>query len=290
MHADAMAARQQATPPPWLGRGRAALLRDVLGSPRLWRARGRQVGQVLLAYLRPAQLAARLDRLIALGFADARPTGSQLLVAGYHQMFLGAVEETRLFYQSQGIPWVFHNLRRFLSGPATLLDPVGLLSPPDAIILHLFQTFHRHPVYDLSLLCATPGGLEAFEAQLRQLLAGAHPEQRALDSLIEDGAYHARLPAELAAFRADPRQSGRPIPAGLVADPLLMLAMDQFKDLRGTARYAARLPAGPGAVLWAAGCLLWNQSLGLIPGLHLGARRVTVAACDPDLIARHLPA
>ena len=36
---------------------------------------------------------------------------------------VSAVEETRIFYQSQGIPWVFHNLRRFLSGPATLLVP-----------------------------------------------------------------------------------------------------------------------------------------------------------------------
>ena len=41
-------------------------------------------------------------------------------------MMLGATEETRIFYRAQGIPWVFHNLRRFLSGPATMLDPVGL--------------------------------------------------------------------------------------------------------------------------------------------------------------------
>src|SRR5690349_16540582 len=181
-----MAVRQQATPPAWLGRSTWSLLADVLGTPSLWASRAIQLGGLVRGYLRPASVRRKVDQLIALGFADARPTVSQILVAGYHQMFLGAVEETRIFYASQGIPWVFHNLRRFLAGPATMLDPVGLFSPPQAIILHLLQTFHRHPIYDMMLLSATPGALDDLERQAQQVLAGTHPEQRALASLIED--------------------------------------------------------------------------------------------------------
>ena len=64
-----------------------------------------------------------------------------------------------MFYRSQGIPWIFHNLRRFLAGPATMLDPVGLFSPRDTIVHHVLQTFHRHPVYDLALLARARGRL-----------------------------------------------------------------------------------------------------------------------------------
>ena len=165
--------------------------------------------------------------------APARPCPRlpQLLVAARDQMVVSATEETRLFYRSQGIPWVFHNLRRFVSGPATMLDPMGLFSPRETIVHHVLQTFHRHPVYDLVLLRAHPGGLESLEAQTAALLAGHHPHQRALSSLIEDGSYHARLPAEIAAFAADPLLPARPIPPGLLPDPMLMLAMDQFKDI-----------------------------------------------------------
>ena len=56
---------------------------------------------------------------------------------------------------------MFHNLRRFVSGPATMLDPIGLFSPRDAMIHHVLQTFHRHPLYDLVLLRAHDGGVEA---------------------------------------------------------------------------------------------------------------------------------
>ena len=78
--------------------------------------------------------AGRLERLRALGHIDATPTIAQLLVAGRDQMMVSAAEETKLFYRSQGIPWVFHNLRRFISGPATMLDPIGLFAPRDTIV------------------------------------------------------------------------------------------------------------------------------------------------------------
>ena len=202
-------------------------------------------------------------------------------------MMISATEETKVFYASQGIPWIFHNARRFLSGPATMLDPIGLFSPRETIVEHVLQTFHRHPVYDLVLLRAHEGGVEALARAADELNAGTLPQGRALRSLVEDGAYHARLPREIAAFQADPLVPARPIPEGLVSDPHMMLAMDQFKDMRGFARYASRLDASvPRALLaWlAAG---FDEALGSMLKLKLGPTRIRVEACDPEVIARH---
>ncbi len=203
-------------------------------------------------------------------------------------MMVSAAEETKLFYRSQGIPWVFHNLRRFMSGPATMADPIGLFSPRDALVHHVLQTFHRHPVYDLVLLRAHEGGVEAMAAQAAQIVAGTHPHQRALASLVEDGSYHARLPRDIAAFAADPQLAARPIPPGLVNDPPMMMAMDQFKDVRGFVRYASRLRVGIGAALAAWLTVAYDETIGSLLGRKFGPRRVDAAACDPDIAARYL--
>ena len=282
-----MAETQGATPPAWLGRPRWRLLLDVLGGLRANLDKLVQLAGLLGAYLRPSVLRRRFERLRALGHVDVVPTWAQAVLAGRDQMMLGASEETKLFYASQGIPWIFHNARRFLSGPATMLDPIGLFSPRDTIVEHVLQTFHRHPVYDLVLLRAHEGGVEAMARAAEALNAGTHPHARALRSLIEDGSYHARLPREIAAFQADPLEAARPIPEGLVPDPHMMLAMDQFKDMRGFARYASRLHASvPRALLaWlAAG---FDEGLGSLLGLKLGPVRIHVEACDPEVLARH---
>jgi len=239
-----------------------------------------QLGALLAAFVRPALVRRRLERLRALGHIDAVPTVAQLLVAGRDQIMIGASAETKIFYASQGIPWVFHNVRRFLSGPATMLDPVGLFSPRDAIIHHVLQTFHRHPVYDLVLLRAHEDGPDEMARQADQIVAGTHRHQRALASLIEDGSYHARLPREIAALRADPHQAARPIPPGLVDDPEIMRAMDQFKDIRGFTSYAARLRVGMATAIGAWLMVAFDETLGGWLGLKLGPRRIRAEACD----------
>ena len=282
-----MAAVQGATPPPWLGRSRWRLLADVIGGARQNWDKLRQLASLLMAYLRPSLVRARLERLRALGHVDVLPNFAQLLVAGRDQMIVSAAAETKLFYESQHIPWVFHNLRRFVSGPATMLDPIGLYAPRDALIHHVLQTFHRHPVYDLVLLRAHPGGVAEMARQARQVNDGNHPHQRALTSLIEDGSYHLRLPDDIAEFEADPHVAARLIPSQLVRDPHLMLAMDQFKDVRGYARYASRLDVGLAGAIWAWIVAGFDEALGDVIGRRFGPTRITVEACDPDIVARH---
>ncbi|MBC8131411.1 MAG: hypothetical protein H7X95_00410 [Deltaproteobacteria bacterium] len=250
-----------------------------------------QLMQLLIAFLRPGRVRARLERLRALGHIDAIPTTAQILVAARDQMFLGAIKETKMFYRSQGIPWVFHNVRRFLSGPATVLDPAGLFSPRDTIVHHVLQTFHRHPVYDLVLLRGFPDGLEVMERQAEQILAGTHTHQRAFGSLIEDGGYHARLIHQVREFRADPFVSPEPIPAGLVQDPHLMLAMDQFKDLRGFTNYAARLPVGLAQAARAWLSVATDATWGALKSRTNGGgtEGIRPECCDLELVKRWIP-
>jgi hypothetical protein len=282
-----MALRQGATPPAWLGRARLALLADVLVGWRQNLDKLVQVLGLLVALCRPSVVRRRLARLHDLGHIDALPTLPQLLVAARDQMMISATEETRVFYRDQHIPWGFHNLRRFLAGPATMMDPAGLFSARDTIIHHILQTFHRHPHYDLVLLRAHEQGVEELERQVRQLVAGTHLHQRALTSLIEDGSYHQRLPADIAAFTADPHAPARPIPPGLLDDPGLMLGMDQFKDVRGYVRYAGRLEVGARDALVAWLQVAWNETLGGALGHRLGPRTIRRESCDPEVAARH---
>src|SRR5690348_10992512 len=109
-----MAETQGATPPAWLGRSRWRLFGDVIGGLRQNWDKLCQLVSLLAAYFRPRLVRRRLERLRALGHVDATPTIAQLLVAGRDQMVVSAAAETKLFYRSQGIPWVFHNLRRFI--------------------------------------------------------------------------------------------------------------------------------------------------------------------------------
>jgi len=282
-----MAELQGATPPSWLGRSRWRLVADVVGGLRANLDKLVQLVGLGAAYLRPSVLRRRFERLRALGHVDGVPSWAQAVLAGRDQMMLSASEETKLFYASQGIPWIFHNARRFLSGPATMLDPIGLFSPRETIVEHVLQTFHRHPVYDLVLLRAHEGGVEALARGVERLNAGTHPHGRALESLIEDGSYHARLPGEIAAFAADPLAPARPIPEGLVGDAHMMLAMDQFKDMRGFARYASRLEATVPRALLAWLVAGFDEALGSLLGVKLGPTSIRVEACDPDIRARH---
>ena len=169
-----------------------------------------------------------------------------------------------------------------------MMDPVGLFSSRDTIIQHVLQTFHRHATYDLVLLSGHENGVEEMQRQLNQLAAGTHLHQRSLDALVEDGSYHDRLRKDVAEFAENPHVDPRPIPEGLVGNAHLMLAMDQFKDVRGYTLYASRLNVGPWHVVKAFAQMAYNETIGQTFGHVVGPVSVTVEACDPELSARHL--
>ncbi len=280
--------RQGNTPPTWMGRSRWSLVLDVIGGWRQNRDKIAEIWRMLSAMVRPSRVRMRLERLQTLGHCEAIPTMPQLLVASRDQLSFSLGADTKEFYRSQGIPWTFHNLRRFFAYPTTMMDPMGLFSSRDTIIQHVLQTFHRHATYDLVLLCGHERGLEEMQSQLDQLTAGTHLHQRSLDSLIEDGSYHDRLRRDVSEFIDNPFIKPRALPEDLVADTHLMLAMDQFKDVRGYTSYAARLQVGPADVVLAFAQVAFNETIGEAINFKIGPASQQVAACDPQLVRKHL--
>ena len=67
-----------------------------------------------------------------------------------------------------------------------------------------------------------------------------------------------------------------------------MLAMDQFKDVRGYTAYAARLAVGPADVLKAMAQVAFNETIGEAIGFTVGPKHVALKACDPDLVSKHI--
>ena len=73
----------------------------------------------------------------------------------------------------------------------------------------------------------------------------------------------------------------------MLDDAYLMLAMDQFKDIRGFTNYASRLPVGLGAVLRGVLEEVFNVSLGKLLRWRLGPKRVRVECCDSELVQKY---
>jgi hypothetical protein len=96
------------------------------------------------------------------------------------------------------------------------------------------------------------------------------------------------LPDEVRAIVSDPHAPARPIPANLLDQPLLMLGMDQFKDIGGFVRYAARVRGGIFAALAAWRGVGWNETCGAILGVKVGPRAIDPDLCDPELRQKHL--
>ena len=286
--ANEMNLRQGNTPPTWQGRSILTLVADVIGGWRQNLNKVVEIGRMFMAMARPALVRARLHRLKALGHCDVIPSMPQLLVASRDQLSFSLGADTKEFYRSQNIPWVFHNVRRFIAYPTTMMDPVGLFSSRDTIIQHVLQTFHRHATYDLVLLRGHEDGVPEMKRQLDQVASGVHLHQRSLDSLVEDGSYHERLKRDVAEFLENPHVQARDLPEGLVDNPYLMLAMDQFKDVRGYTAYAARLAVGPADVLKAMAQVAFNETIGEAIGFTVGPKHVALNACDPDLVSKHI--
>jgi len=276
------------TAPPWRGRSELSLWLACVGGPAQNLDKLRDLLGFFGALLRPRVVRARLERLRALGHCDALPTAPQLLVAAQHQLSFSLAADTKKFYQAQGIPWNRHNLKRFVAYPTTMMDPVGLFIPANSVIQHVLQTFHRHATYDMVLLRAHDGGPELLQRQLDELAAGTHLHQGSLEALVEDGSYHDRLRRDVPEFLANPQVPARPLPDGLVPEPLLMLAMDQFKDVRGYIAYAARLDVGWADTLRAFTHLAINETIGDAIGWRVGPKTLRVDCCDPAFVARHL--
>ena len=151
----------------------------------------------------------------------------------------------RDYYAQRGIGFGLHQLLRVLDDPVSMIDPTGFLSDRDTIIGHVMQVVHLNPIYDLQLIQMFPGGLDEFERQVEQMVAGTHPRARTIAAIVEEPGYHARLLEYVRRYRAD--RAAPPIVRDeqtLRDDPAFAAAERTFATLPGFIAYCNALPTG----------------------------------------------
>ncbi len=225
------------------------LLRDAIGPWPGVPHKLARLSRAVRAYGSGSEARARLGRLQRLGVIDQLPSTLQLVVGGIDMLRFFISPAAADYYERQGIHYGFHQLLRFCDDPASLTDPVGLLSEPDVIIGHLLQVVHANPVYDLQLLSAHERGLEQLEHETRRMLAGDHPRQRSIGAIVEEPDYHARLLEYVLAFRRDP-SAAPPKRSNVEASSKLSELDAIFGSMTSAMRYFCRLPAEPLPALW----------------------------------------
>jgi hypothetical protein len=223
------------------------LIRQAVGSPSVARAKQRRLRGALAAYADGNGLTNRLERLRALGYLEAIPSRLQLAVGALDMLRFWIVPAARDYYEGKGIDFRFHQLLRFLDDPASLVDPIGLLSQPEVIIGHLMQVVHANPRYDLELLESWEDGLLRLEDELVQMLNGSHPRARSIGAIVEEPEYHARLLEYVRAYRRD-HEAPPPLRVNVASGKFAAIER-QFGSLPAAFRYFIRLPNTIGGAL-----------------------------------------
>lgn len=220
------------------------LIRRTVGDREAIRGKLGRASHALVNYLIHRRVEDRLRTLRELGLIERIPNRTQ--------MFFGSLDMFRFFivpcaadyYRSKDIRFGFHALLRVLDDPATMMDPTGLVSHPDAIIGHLLQVTHADPVYDIQLLAAHEGGVDELEQQLEQILAGTHPRGESIGAIVEDPGYHARLLEYVREFRIDPHCT-RLLRENIERNPEFKVLAETFGSLPTALEYFASLPPRP---------------------------------------------
>lgn len=217
------------------------LLADAMGSPAEWPGKLQRFASLLAAYGRGDELDRRMSRLHACGVIEDIPTRVQLVVGAIDMLRFWISPAAADYYRSQGISYTFHQVLRFLDEPASLADPIGLLSTADGVIGHLMQVVHANPLYDVQLLQMFEDGIDELERQLVEMCEGRHPRQRSIGAIVEEADYHERLLHWLRAYRRD-SAAPPPLRSNISAQANYQQLETVFGAMTTTFRYFCRLP------------------------------------------------
>jgi hypothetical protein len=152
------------------------------------------------------------------------------------------------FYRHYERDMVWLQVLRFLDDPPTMLDPIGLAITRDELVKHLLHVVHTSAGYDVALLRMFDDGLDELQRQLEASIAGTHPEQALLDTVVERDDYHPRLLEALRRYRDDPSLHWRVQTYDAYDDcaDLFDWGIERFGTPGRLFAYAATLPETPG--------------------------------------------
>lgn len=226
------------------------LLARTAGSRAEMRVKLGRLFGAIAGYANADLIDRRLALLVARGYVDRErvPTKLQLAVGGFDMLRFWISPAAAQYYESKGIHFGFHQALRVLDDPASMIDPIGLLSDRDVIIGHLMQVVHANPRYDLQLLEAHDDGLDQLESQVAQMIDGSHPRARSIAAIIEDAEYHQRLLDYVRAYRRE-RAAKAPIRENVSSDPHWAPIERTFGTLTAAMEYFAKMPTARAAAL-----------------------------------------
>jgi len=226
-----------------LSQGPFTLLRRAAGAPRAFAGKLRRLAGVLSGYADGRILLERLDRLRASGTIDGVPTRLQIVVGSIDMLRFWISPAAADYYRQKGLDYTFHQILRILEEPASMADPVGFFSTRDGIIGHLMQVVHANPIYDLQLLGMFDDGLDELVRQLVDMVEGRHPRAAAIQAIVEELDYHARLLDFVRRWRVD--RGTPPLLRSNVSTGAFSEIERTFGTLPGAMRYFRRLPRTP---------------------------------------------
>ena len=219
------------------------MLAQAAGSPREMLVKARRLVVALSGSVNSTTIDRRLELLDSRGYVDRErvPTRVQLAVGGLDMLRFWISPAAAQYYADKGIHFGFHQVLRVLDDPASMIDPIGLLSHRDVIIGHVMQVVHANPSYDLQLLEAHDDGLDELESQVEAMIAGTHPRARSIGAIIEDPDYHARLLEYVRAYKRE-RDAHAPVRENVKSDPKWAPIERTFGTLRNAMIYFSRMP------------------------------------------------
>jgi len=244
------------------------LLARTAGSPAELRAKLARMLGAASGYLDAERVDRRLARLVERGYVDPSrvPTKLQLAVGGFDMLRFWISPAAAQYYASKDIHFGFHQVLRVLDDPASMIDPIGLLSDRDVIIGHLMQVVHANPRYDLELLEAHDDGLDELERQIVAMIEGTHPRARSIAAIIEDPDYHERLLGYVRSYRAS-RDALAPVRENVATDPRWARIERTFGSLSRAMEYFAKMPTtARGALAHVVTVRAFPEHLGAAPG------------------------
>lgn len=228
-------------------RGGFREIREAVGSWEDLTRKGKAVRYTLVNLLDFRQRKLRLQRLQQEGRLGEIPTDWQMVQASYTMMTEFIIPSNGEFYEhySKNMYWL--QFLRFLDEPSVFMDPAGLAIPSDVLIRHLLHVVHTSAGYDVELLETFPGALQELELQLELLVEGRHPEQEALEALLEREDYPERLLEALKRYRENPIEQWQVItyetPSGCEA--LFDDGIERFGSVGRLLGHASSLPRTP---------------------------------------------
>ena len=190
---------------------------------------------------------ARLNHLKEQGLLEAIPTEWQIWNASHDMLWNYIIPSNGEFYEHYDQNQYWLQFLRIFDEPSAMMDPTGLAVSRDMVVSHLLHVVHVSAGYDVGLLRMFPDGIDELENQLMQYVAGEHPRQAAIATLLERPEYPAELLEALQLYKEDPDTHWKvttfETPEG--CEDLLEVGLDRYGTIGRLLNYSLSLPATP---------------------------------------------